>query len=149
MNAAEVINLTLTLHKAVAEYVAGETISGTAAWRALPEKTDLLSVRLIWYTQGKGDRDVDLVNSLDIEVVAELQSGEQNFEFVAPHRPCSFSGKLIELTWAVELIAYPSKDSVVETLVIGPDGKAIELSKSYEVKKSQFGRVISNGRREA
>ena len=144
MNTAEIISLTLAFDKAVAEYVPGETISGTATWKALPEKTNQLSVRLIWYTQGKGDRDVDLISGLDIEVAAELQSGEQKFEFIAPHRPHSFSGKLIELTWAVELIAYPSKDSVLETLVIGPQGKATVLSRSYETVDKRFARKFSN-----
>jgi len=122
--------LTLTLDKT--SYVPRETISGTATWESLPEKTNKLSVRLIWYTQGKGDRDVELLTSLDIEIGPDSQSGgQQKFDFEAPRRPQSFSGKLIELTWAVELIAYPSRDSVLETVVIGPQGKTTVLSKSF------------------
>ena len=139
MNKAKIIDLTLTLDKANAEYVAGETISGKANWKTLPVKTSKLSLRLIWYTQGKGSRDFDLISSSDFEITPELRSGgEHKFEFVAPGRPYSFSGKLIELTWAVELIAYPSKDSVLETLVIGPAGKAQVLSRSYEHVDKRF-----------
>lgn len=139
MSTAETVKLNLQLDKSVSEYVAGETISGTAAWESLPEKTDKLSVRLIWYTQGKGDRDVELLASLDFEITPDMQrSGQQKFDFVAPSRPYSFSGKLIELTWAVELIAYPTRDSVVEKVVIGPDGKMRELSRSYESPKWSF-----------
>ena len=127
------MNLTITLDKAVAEYVSGETISGTAAWKALPEKTNELSVRLIWYTQGRGDRDFDLISSLEFEIAPKMQnSGEHKFEFVAPDRPRSFSGKLIELTWAIELIVYPSKDTVLKKVVIGPEGKVTVLSGSHK-----------------
>ena len=139
MNSKEVTSLTIALDKSIAEYSFGETISGTAAWTALPKKTKKLSIRLIWYTNGKGDRDVDVVSSLDFEITTELRgSGEQIFEFVAPHRPCSFAGTLIELTWAIELIAYPSKDSVLETLVIGSEGKTTLLKQSYELVDKWF-----------
>ncbi len=139
MSTTEVIKLNLKLNKNSNEYVAGEVIRGTAAWEALPEKTNKLSVRLIWYTQGRGDRDVELLESLDFEITSGMhRTGEQNFDFVAPARPYSFSGKLIELTWAVELIVYPTRDSVVEKLVIGPNGKMTELSRSYESPKKPF-----------
>ena len=139
MSTTEVIKLNLKLNKNSNEYVAGEVIRGTAAWEALPEKTNKLSVRLIWYTQGRGDRDVELLESLDFEITSGMhRTGEQNFDFVAPARPYSFSGKLIELTWAVELIVYPTRDSVVEKLVIGPNGKMTELSRSYEAPKRSF-----------
>ena len=119
MSTTEVIKLNLKLNKNSNEYVAGEVIRGTAAWEALPEKTNKLSVRLIWYTQGRGDRDVELLESLDFEITSGMhRTGEQNFDFVAPARPYSFSGKLIELTWAVELIVYPTRDSVVELSLI-------------------------------
>ena len=68
MSTTEVIKLNLKLDKNSNEYVANEVISGKAAWEALPEKTDKLSVRLIWYTQGKGDRDVELLSSFDFEI---------------------------------------------------------------------------------
>ena len=45
MSTAEVIKLTLTFDKAAAEYMPGETISGLATWKALPAKTNQLSVR--------------------------------------------------------------------------------------------------------
>lgn len=139
MSTTEVIKLNLKLDKSSSEYVAGEAIRGTAVWEALPEKTNKLSVRLIWYTQGRGDRDVELLASLDFEITSGMhRSGQQSFDFVAPSRPYSFSGKLIELTWAVELIAYPTRDSVVEKLVIGPNGKMTELSRSHEAPKRSF-----------
>jgi len=145
MSTTKVVKLNLKLDKDSGEYVAGESIHGTATWEALPEKTNKLSVRLIWYTQGKGDRDVELLASLDFEIVSDMhRRGEQSFDFVAPARPYSFSGKLIELTWAVELIAYPTHDSVVEKLVIGPNGKMRELSRSYE---SPLKPIFSSGRR--
>ena len=144
MSTTEVIKLNLKLDKSSSEYVAGEAIRGTAVWEALPEKTNKLSVRLIWYTQGRGDRDVELLASLDFEITSGMhRSGQQIFDFVAPSRPYSFSGKLIELTWAVELIAYPTRDSVVEKLVIGPNGKMTELSRSYEAPKRSFFQVAT------
>jgi len=124
--------LNIQLNQPDACFAPGDTIMGTATWQPLPEKTRGLDVRLIWYTQGKGDADIYVAANQEIVISKPGVAGEATFEFVAPHRPYSFAGKLIELTWAIELIQKPSLDSVVETVIIHPNKQKIELSKSFD-----------------
>jgi hypothetical protein len=44
-----------------------------------------------------------------------------------PWGPYSFSGKLISLIWAFELIALPSEDSIRQEIVIGPDAREVQI----------------------
>lgn len=129
------------------EYRPGEMIAGEVVWESLPPETETVGVRLLWYTQGKGDRDIDLVAESDIAIGAtEVSSGRQRFEFVAPHRPYSFSGKLIELSWAVEAVVLPNRDSVLEKISISATGANILLHQSFDdalsKRKNKF---LTNG----
>jgi hypothetical protein len=115
------------------EYRPGEMIAGEVVWDELPAATKTVGVRLLWYTQGKGDRDIDLVAESDVAIGAtEVGGGRQRFEFVAPHRPYSFSGKLIELSWAVEAVVLPANDSVLEQVFISATGTNVTLNQSFD-----------------
>lgn len=115
------------------EFRPGETIAGEVSWESLPANSEFVGVRLLWYTQGKGDRDMDLVADSDVAITAaELGVGSRRFEFIAPHRPSSFSGKLIELTWAVEVVILPAKESILETISISSTGARITLDKNFD-----------------
>ena len=116
--------LTINLNKHGNDYRPGEIIAGEIVWSDL--QGDRLDVRLIWYTQGKGDRDVEIVDHSDLTNPAE--KGSHPFQFVAPHRPHSFSSKLISLTWAVEAIVFPSKNAEQTELVISPTGRETVLT---------------------
>jgi hypothetical protein len=50
------------------------------------------------------------------------------FSFRAPVFPSSFSGKLISLIWALELVLDPGGAEAIE-LVIAPDGKELRLDR--------------------
>ncbi|MDB4766206.1 hypothetical protein OAG71_00815 [bacterium] len=96
----------------------GDSIAGNVRWADLPESTEDLEVRLIWFTIGKGDQDSQFV---DVKKVNSPSSkGFVDFEFVAPHRPNSFAGKLIALEWAVEVIAFPQREAEQAKLTISP-----------------------------
>ncbi len=121
--------VTITLNKSESGYTPGESINGTVEWTELSEKTKRFETRLIWYTEGKGDTDVEI-----IETATEPSpgpSGHTKFSFVAPTRPFSFSGKLISLIWAIEVVEFPSRDGIKETLVISANGNEIMLEKSF------------------
>ena len=107
------------------KYQPGDTISGNVRWEELAESTENLEVRLIWFTIGRGDQDSQFVDVKKIESPAS--SGAASFEFVAPHRPNSFAGKLIALQWAVEVIAFPQREAERAKLSISPAASDIVL----------------------
>ena len=128
------------LERQPAAFSPGELIEGKVKWSDLPisDSNTVIEIRLVWYTDGKGTRDVEIVSVEPIKNVSDI--GEQDFRFTAPHRPSSFSGVLISLTWAVEIVALDSKASSRETLVIAPMGSEIVLSEveSTFSKKKKF-----------
>ena len=111
----------------------GEKISGEIVWSDERSETERIETRLIWYTQGKGDQDFEVIDSISFEMSgASSQNGQSRFDFVAPNRPLSFSGKLISLIWAVEAIVYPGKHGERTDIVISRTGSEIVLERSYE-----------------
>jgi len=50
------------------------------------------------------------------------------FRFLAPAEPYSFSGKLISLLWALEVVALPGHESARLDLTISPTGKEVLLN---------------------
>ena len=108
------------------EYRPGETIRGTAEWQ-FDQNAESLDLRLFWYTSGKGTEDVEVVKEEVIEPVP--MSGSQKFEFALPEGPYSFSGKLISLAWAIELVVEPTGDSErVGPVIVSPARKEILLT---------------------
>lgn len=114
----------------------GETISGAVEWSEIPPDAERVEIRLIWYTTGKGTQDVETIEK--VEIASPPPTGRERFEFVAPHRPISFSGMLIQLTWAIEVICFPEKDAEQETIIISPVGREIVLE-PLEKDKKRFG----------
>lgn len=104
----------------------GGPIEGAVAWQS---ENDLKSVslRLFWYTEGKGDRDVEIVE--EVEFDGPFDSREKRaFQFTAPAQPSSYEGRLISIKWALELVAEPCDDTAREEIVISPTGSAITAS---------------------
>lgn len=112
-------------------FVPGHQISGNVVWEDFPPETTHLEVRLIWYTQGKGTRDFELTAAVRVEC-ANIPTGRKTFQFVAPHRPFSFSGSKLSVVWGLEIIDFPSKDSMVTEICISPTGQEIRLEKDFD-----------------
>jgi hypothetical protein len=101
----------------------GETVEFSALW-ALQKKPSAVEARLFWFTRGKGTEDVGIVARL--QVPAPEAAGEYRFRFTLPDSPYSFSGRLISLLWAVELLA---GDEVARCeFTLAPDGREIVLA---------------------
>lgn len=101
----------------------GEPIRGTidtSDWEA--ERVD---VRLFWYTRGKGDSDSEVIQSKSFPLPAN--DSTIVFEFTAPHRPYSFSSKLITLNWAIEAVLFPEGTAERVDLTISPQAREIAL----------------------
>lgn len=106
-------------------FMPGESLELSVLW-ALPSKPESMEVRLFWYTRSKGTEDVGVVAT---EALASTTaSGEGKVRFTLPVAPYSFSGKLISLLWAVELVAEPGPRSARCEFTLSPTGKEILLS---------------------
>jgi hypothetical protein len=105
-------------------YRPGDEIRGTARWElsAVPTK---VAVHLCWFTQGKGSEDSEVVAEQNL--AAGTARGESAFSFRAPEQPYSFSGILISIIWAVELVTDPGDACERVEIVIGPEAEEIDL----------------------
>ena len=124
--------ITISFDQSDTHFRPGETISGTVSWSGLDGTTDKLETRLLWYTEGKGSQDLEVVESLSSQLTRP--DGSSRFEFTAPTRPFSFSGKLISLRWVIEVVEFPSCDGFREQITLSNDGSEIRLEKSFEDK---------------
>lgn len=93
--------LSVELDNSKSHFSPGESISGTAKWNLSGECGDA-EVHLLWYTEGKGTRDADILESLTKPNSSNV--GELKFHWKLPHSPYSYSGKLLSILWKVELI---------------------------------------------
>jgi hypothetical protein len=107
----------------------GETLRVSALW-ALPPGTAALEARLFWYTRGKGSEDLEIVAVERIENAPA--AGEKVLTFQLPVQPWTFSGKLISLLWAVELVTEPEGVSARVEFTLSPDGTEILLHAQSE-----------------
>jgi len=102
----------------------GQTVEGVAGWRSekAPRSVEL---RLFWFTRGKGTEDVGVVNRIRFD--APQQEEGRKFSFMLPEEPWSFSGQLISLIWALELVAEPGGHTTRVELVVSPTSQEILL----------------------
>lgn len=101
----------------------GSTVSGTVEW-ALDRTPEALELRLFWYTEGRGDRDAGVARCL--RIASPGPSGSQSFALDLPSGPYSFSGRLVSLVWALELVASPGDAVARREIVVSPaDGELL------------------------
>ncbi len=84
----------------------GEAMQGSV--QVIPQR-DLncrhLYARLLWQTEGRGDRDRGVAEELDL-FQGQLQAGtprHHSFHFRLPEEPWSFAGYYINIIWQVEI----------------------------------------------
>ncbi|NOX99711.1 MAG: hypothetical protein GXP30_08295 [Verrucomicrobia bacterium] len=112
-------------------YTPGETLRGEVAWKVdLMKNSNGGEVRLFYYTSGKGDRDVEMIETHSVDIISE--SGSRKFEFHLPQEPYSFSGKLVSLIWAVEFQVLESDETERLEFVLSPNGVEIDLYANSE-----------------
>ena len=105
----------------------GDTVEGVAGWRR-DQPPGSVELRLFWFTRGKGTEDVGLVNQIRFEA-PQMEEGRR-FSFTLPNEPWSFSGELVSLIWALELVVQPGDHSSRVELVVSPSGKEILLHRN-------------------
>ena len=117
--------LKIAIRNEQTDFRPGETLEGVAGWQ-LNQTPERLEARLFWHTQGKGTEDVEVVASFPFDQPAREEA--RPFQFQLPDAPFSFSGTLISLIWAVELVAQPGDHSTRLEIFLSPTGEEINLS---------------------
>jgi len=117
--------LNIELNDARNAFAPGEQVEGRIEW-SLDANPDALTLSLLWYTSGKGTRDIGVLYANRIDSPGAL--GSDKFSFTLPPGPYSFSGKLISLIWALELTCTPGSDTVRKEIVVSPIGREILLT---------------------
>ncbi|MFP4056251.1 MAG: hypothetical protein ACLF0G_05215 [Candidatus Brocadiia bacterium] len=102
----------------------GQEVAGTAAWQ-LPEAPAKAEVCLFWFTEGKGTQDVEVADRAAFDGLAA--SDERPFRLQLGDGPFSFSGKLISLRWAIELVTEEPHDTERLDIVVSPTGREVVL----------------------
>jgi len=110
-------------------FAPGEVLEGEVAWNLdkAPEKAFL---RLFWYTRGKGTEDIEVVSEIAFDHL--LAQETRSFKMTLPQSPYSFSGRLVSLTWALELVVKDNDTAITREIVISPFGYEINLLKTKE-----------------
>jgi len=112
----------------------GGEVAGRIVW-ALDEPAERVEVRLLWYTEGRGSRDVGVMSRRVIQEAGA--QGEDSFRFTVPAGPYSFEGRLITLRWAVEAQVEPSGPVAQEILVVAPTPVPVRLCRDGAGRKSK------------
>ena len=63
-------------------------------------------LRLIWFSEGRADEDVEKFDELDIGL-GGLRPGEpvrSDFRFALPPAPWSYAGTYVSIVWAIEVV---------------------------------------------
>ena len=116
--------LNIQLNEARNVFEPGDEITGTASWK-LAQPPRAIELRLFWFTRGKGTSDAGVVETVRFD---HPSAGDTRpFRFRLPEAPCSFSGKLISLIWALELVAEPSKETMRLRITVAPGGREVRL----------------------
>jgi|CXWL01.1.fsa_nt_gi hypothetical protein len=107
------------------DFLPGETLSGTAAWQ-LDAPPESVEIRLFWYTEGRGDQDVGIIDSVAVD--RPETNDRRSFAFTLPAGPPSCSGALISLIWAIEVVVEPGAVTERWNLVVGPGRREVRLT---------------------
>ena len=102
----------------------GETIEVTADW-LFETNFESVELRLVWYTRGKGDTDVSVVQRVPFEFPSLSETRQATLEL--PMAPYSFSGKLISLCWSIELVADDGDASHRLDITMAPSAQEVML----------------------
>ena len=97
-----------------------------------------VELRLFWFTRGAGEDDAGVVDTVRFD--HPMPDDSRPFRFRLPDGPYSFSGKLISLVWALELVAESSKENARQEITIAPGAKTVQLDSlpQPKAKKRSF-----------
>ena len=108
-----------------AAFLPGEMLTGHVTWM-MDEPPGKVELRLFWRTEGKGTKDVNIVDKITFGNPGRKERRE--FRFQLPDGPYSFSGQLISLVWALELVLGNNWNTERLEIIISPSKSEIALS---------------------
>jgi hypothetical protein len=117
----------------------GTPIEVDVAWD-LERMPDAVELRVVWNTSGKGDTDVGVAGTE--RFVSPPPRDSRRVAVTLPVAPYSFSGKLISLIWALELVALPQEESTRVEITIAPGGQEVNIlssGDSWSLEESESG----------
>ena len=117
-------HLSIALQEERFSFRTGQDVSGTAAW-SLEVPPESVELRIFWRTQGKGDEDVGIAETIVFQ--APGREDKREFRLRAPEGPYSFSGKLVSLLWAIEVVAEPGALAGRAEITVSPTGEEVQL----------------------
>lgn len=104
----------------------GEVIEIGVEW-SLADVPTAVELRVVWNTSGKGDVDFGVARTVCLDNPAVHDS--RQVSLTLPSRLYSFSGRLLSLSWGLELVALPSNESIRKDIIIGPGRHEVILHK--------------------
>jgi hypothetical protein len=123
MLAAQKLELTLEGDRTAWEPAA--RVNGVATWSS-PIAPRGMELRLSWSLQGRGGRDLKIADT--IPFLNPTAAERRTFVLTLPAGPYSLKGRLVALTWALELVALPGEEKARVDLVIAPGGRTVSLA---------------------
>lgn len=80
-----------------------------------------LELRVFWMTRGRGTEEVGVVESRELR--------DYEFAIELPDAPWSFSGALVGVVWAIELVDPDGEALAMAEFIMAPEGKELRLRK--------------------
>ena len=83
----------------------GEEVRGTASWTIETKQPKAVTVALRWYTEGRGDQDKDIAESIEQDLSGPA-AGVTSVPFrlrVPDDAPVNYDGMMIRLRWEVNV----------------------------------------------
>jgi len=103
----------------------GQKIAGRVTWQVDQAPTSA-ELRLFWYTSGKGTQDVGTIEAVPFP--APQLNDDRTFSLTLPREPYSFSGQLISVVWALELLVEPGSNVQRQDFFVSASGAEVLLS---------------------
>ncbi|MDB6171591.1 MAG: hypothetical protein JWL59_902 [Chthoniobacteraceae bacterium] len=126
--------LKIGVHEGRTHFLPGEEVAGAVLWE-LDEPPKSAELRMIWFTRGKGTEEAEVVATQSFD---HPQPGDtRKFNLKLPAAPYSFSGKLISLIWALELVIKPGKRFERLEITMAPGEHEIILPAGPEPERSK------------
>jgi hypothetical protein len=120
-------------------FAPGETLEAAAQWQ-LENPANAVEFRLVWYSRASDQEHTTFVRDMSIVDRVRFESpertGAERWTVRLPNGPYSFTGNLISLVWALELVVEPAPDTHRLEITVAPNGKAIALHAENKADES-------------
>jgi hypothetical protein len=118
------VTLELAVEDGETGFEPGARLAGVAAWSG-PAPPRGMELRLSWTARGTGGRDFRIVESVPFP--APRAAERRPFALTLPGGPYSFVGRLVSLSWRLELVCQPGEEKAGLEIAIAPGRAPLAL----------------------